>query len=100
MTELITAASAVLVALVTGVLTVWAGRRKAQSDVQASLNSGFQILVSELQQERTELTRIIADQAQRITALEAEVNRLRAEMRRSERFLAERGISLPAPPNQ
>lgn len=54
----VTSISAVLVALITGALTILGGRKKARADVQVSLNSGFEILVGELQEERAQLIEV------------------------------------------
>ena len=64
-------------AFVTAYVTLRLARRKEKSEVQVTLNDGFKILISELQEERTALVEIVQRQAKEIT-------RLRCQMRQSE----------------
>jgi hypothetical protein len=81
----VAAISAVLVALVTGVLAIIGGRKKASSDVQVSINAGFETLIHELREERKELMAIIKQQAVTIEGLEIENHNYKQRIRVLER---------------
>jgi uncharacterized protein HemX len=81
-TTLATAASAVLVAIVSGLATVRANKKKAQSEVQTVLNNGFSTLVDELKSERTELMRIIREHQVENSRLGKEINSRDQELTR------------------
>jgi hypothetical protein len=74
-----------LVATISGILTIIGGRKKAKADVQSSLNAGFEILVRELQKERTELMQIIKRQAETVEKFEQERRELHAAIARMQR---------------
>lgn len=78
-----TVVGAVLTAFFTGLFTFLGVRRKGKTDVQQSLNIGFETLIKELQEERTflreertELRAMIAAQAREVNELEERVRRL------------------------
>lgn len=84
----ITAIGGIGTAFIAGIFAILSGRKKAKSDVQGTLNSSFQILIGELQEERTELRRILKEQGQQIAFLQR-----RAEV--FEKALRDNGIDIP-----
>ena len=60
-------------AIVTAYVTLRLARRKEKSEVQVTLNDGFKILISELQEERTALVEIIQRQAKEITRMRCQI---------------------------
>lgn len=64
-------------AFITAYVTLRIARRKEKAEVQVTLNDGFKILISELQEERTALMEIVQRQAE-------EIKKLRGEIRQSQ----------------
>src|SRR5437879_941253 len=67
-------------AIITAIVTLLVARGRARIDVQAALNTGFQALVTELQEERGELTRVIKEQSETIEDLERKVLSVRQDV--------------------
>lgn len=66
----------VLIALITGWFSWRAGAQKASQDAAGSIQSGFQMLVGKLQEERAELVKMVDKQAAENVALRYEVSTL------------------------
>jgi sensor domain CHASE-containing protein len=84
----LTAISAVGVAVVTAVGTVWVSRSKARVDVQSTINDGFSKLVEKLNESITE-------QDQKIKTLEVELEKVRKQNWRLLAFLRSQGLTPP-----
>jgi outer membrane murein-binding lipoprotein Lpp len=84
---LITATSAILVAIITGTVAIIQARKKLSADAQTGLTTGFQMLITKLQEERVALTGVIEGQAKENVQLKAEVSTLNTTVRRLERKL-------------
>ena len=104
---ILTAAVPVLVAFVSGHFAWVAGKKKASTEAQAAINSGFQVLVANLQAERTELRKIVDKQeaaldraAAKIEGLEDEVRSLTKHIDRLESALRTAGLDIPPAPNR
>lgn len=78
---------AVVVAFVTGLWSWMAGRKKANSDVQASLFAGFVLLLTQFKEERIQLVA-------RIDKLEEINNKLEKHISKLESIMSKRGIEL------
>lgn len=78
----LTAVSTVIVAFITGILTYLGVRAKARTDVQSSLNTGFQSLISELQEERQFLSEQRDELQEHVKHLDQQVIELRVRVER------------------
>jgi signal transduction protein with GAF and PtsI domain len=103
---ILTIAGPILVALVTGWWSYAAGRRKTAVEATAA-NSGFSMLVTKLQEERVELTKIVdrqadimEEQSAKISRLEGEVRKLQRHIDRLEKTMMKHDLDLPSPPNE
>ena len=90
-----TAVATIAVAIVSGIFMFYAGRPKARSDVQATLNDGFNKLITDLQDERNHMRTVMKEQGDRITALEGDLRNSRQEIDSLQRFIVERGLTPP-----
>ncbi|WP_407523688.1 hypothetical protein [Methylobacterium oryzisoli] len=104
---LLTAAGPILIAFVTGWFAWVAGKKKASTEAQVAITSGFEVLIRKLQEERTELTKIIDRQAtaldrqaDKIDGLEAEVRGLQRHIDRLEKAMRDANVDVPALPNR
>ena len=100
---LLTAVTTVIVAVITGILTYLGVRTKSRTDVQTSLNTGFQSLVSELQEEREFLSKQRDDLQDNIADLDKQVLELRVRVDRLLRvttmfhnFIVQNGLVPPS----
>src|SRR5688572_26120238 len=84
---ILTIAGPILVALVTGWWSYAAGRRKTAVEATAAVNSGFSMLVTKLQEERVELTKIVDRQADIMEEQSAKISRLEGEVRKLQRHI-------------
>lgn len=74
--------ASVITAFLTGLLTYLGVRSRARVDVQASLNAGFNLLVSELQEERADLKRERIELRNEIQKQDAEILELKKKLER------------------
>ncbi len=77
----LTAAGPILVALFGGWATYVIGKKKASSDAQAAVQQGFQMLVTQLQDERVKLTAVVDRQTGIIEKQDAKIVGLELGMR-------------------
>ncbi len=91
-----TVVGSIMAATITSVSAYLIGKKKAQTDVQTTLNSGFEILIRELQEERGDLTKTIKSQNEKIDMLEGRIFSLKVRIIALENMLRAHGISIPA----
>lgn len=95
--EPLTVLGGIAVAVVTGISTWLAARRRASPDVQTAINAGFKTIVAELRKERDEaskenkLLRSVVDQ------LQAKVTTLATHIVKLEIYLRQKGVFEDAP---
>lgn len=100
----------VLGAIAASFFTFLAGRGKGKADaakitaeaetgVRSSVTAGFQMLVSELQKERSELVKVVDAQSEEIVQLRSDVRTLTRQVARLENLLIRHGVDLPAEAN-
>ncbi len=94
---IITVVGSIAVAAITSFSAYLVGKKKAQTDVQTTLNSGFEILIRELQEERVDLTKTIKEQDEKIGLLEGRVFSLRIQVISLQNRLRDHGIPPPPP---
>jgi hypothetical protein len=90
-----TTAATIAVAIISGVFMYYAGRPKARADVQATLNDGFNKLITDLQDERNHMRAVVKEQGDRITVLEGDLRNGRQEIDSLQRFITECGLTPP-----
>lgn len=107
---LVTAASAILVAAITALGTIYVARSRTKTDISTSIASGFQELTNQLQEERKDLSEIIERQREVIdkhrVTIEALYNegqelredgrRLRRRIDQLEEAMLKAGVALPS----
>jgi hypothetical protein len=85
---IVTAAGAVLVTVVTGVTTVWAGRRRGMADIQTVITQGFSELVDTMREQ-------LKIQNERIEELEKSASNQRHALVVLRRYILDKGLELP-----
>lgn len=88
---LATVLGTIVVTGITAFVTLRIGRRKEKSEVQVTLNEGFKILVSELQEERDRLVEVVKAQGIELTNLRGELRQAHQRIDSAERLLLNGG---------
>lgn len=88
---LATAFGTIVAASLTAWVTLSLGRRKEKSEVQAALNEGFKILVTELQEERDRAVEIMKAQGIELTTVRSELRQALQRADSAERLLLKSG---------
>jgi predicted RNase H-like nuclease (RuvC/YqgF family) len=70
-----------------------AGRTAAETE--KTVSEGFNMLVTKLQEERAQLTRVIDEQSEEITALRTEVRALTRQVVKLENVITKAGLEVP-----
>ncbi|RUV98336.1 hypothetical protein EOA88_00415 [Mesorhizobium sp. M5C.F.Ca.IN.020.14.1.1] len=92
---ILTIAAPIAVAIVTALGTVYIARLKTKQDIGASITTGFEILTDQLQEERLELSEIIAAQRRELADRDITIRRMDVYIQRVERLAEKAGLELP-----
>ena len=90
-----TVAGTIAVAAITGIVTFMLGRPKTKADVQTTLNAGFQNLITELQEERNALRKIVEEQGVVVQRISGELRQMTQRVDSLERFIARNDLKVP-----
>lgn len=96
-TVIIPALGATLVAIVTGLLTIMAGRKKASADIQTVINTGFSALVDNLREQIDFQTKRIDDLEAMISRYEFRVHVCEQRVRQLVNFIYDASLEPPPP---
>lgn len=91
----LTVAGTVAVSIITGIVTVWVGRRKEKTDVQSTINSGFTLLITEMQEERDALKKTVEAQGKELERMRGELRQAMQRIESLERFISRAGLTPP-----
>ena len=93
----LTAFGGALTALVAGLLTIWANRKKSSADVQAVINAGFKQLVDEQRDDINVLRAGAKEDEAEITRQRLELKACTQRLEELLRFIRAQGLSPPPP---
>jgi hypothetical protein len=94
----LTVTGTVVAALIAGIVSFTIARPKTKVDVQTAINAGFTTLITELQEERVELLKIIREQTEQIKILSSRVSVLDRHVTVLNDMLRAAGLSPPEHP--
>jgi glutamate racemase len=87
-TVIITVIGTNLATIIAGVVTIWAGRKKASAEVQTVINTGFTDLIETLRDQ-------VKYQSERMDQMEGELRRHKKSIVVLTRYILDKGFDLP-----